>query len=368
MNTWPPFFSVVCIPLTLLGHLSIYLVTSLWVLLNFAVLLLLLDLLARILYGRPMTLRRSAPGRLSITSVELLVPLALTSTFLFSNFEMTQINIILLGLTLGGLYLLASGRTLGGALAIGFAIAIKVMPVVILPYLAYRRAWRAFLASSLAAAAFSLSPILVFGWSRFWQYVAIWRRVIGWGWGVGANNQSIFAMWDRFIGLHVYPYAPGENLYLVQSDAPGVRLAWWITMGVIGLLALRQFRIGTAASPWVAAAEWSAVLIVSALAGPVSWKHYMVVLLLPNALLFAVWRRPDIDGAARAAVGWVLCASVVLAVLTAHDLVGGELSTQLELGGVATLSGLVMLGGLFWLRGRRDLLIAPDAPPPFVTG
>ncbi|MEP6472878.1 MAG: glycosyltransferase family 87 protein, partial [Gemmatimonadota bacterium] len=134
INTWPPFFSLVCVPLALLSQIKPYLATSVWLLLNFGFVLAVLNLLARILYGRRLTLRRVAGGSsLSITSAALLAPLALTSTYLFNNFEHVQINLILLGLSLGGLYLLDRGRMVAGALALGLAIAMKVMPVVLLP-------------------------------------------------------------------------------------------------------------------------------------------------------------------------------------------------------------------------------------------
>lgn len=368
VNTWPPFFSLVCVPLALIARVSTYLATSLWILLNFAVLLLILDLVALTLYGRRLTLRRQAAPGLSITSAELFVPLVLTAFYLFNNFELVQISLIMLGLTLGGLYLLQTGRTAAGALALGLAIAIKIMPVVFLPYLAYRRAWRACLATAIAAGALALSPIGVFGWTRFWEYVATWRRVIGFGWGVGSYNQSIYAMWDRIIGHHLYPFAPGENYFLIQSGHPGVMVAWWATIGLIGLVALWRFRFGAAASPRVIVAEWSVVLIVSALAGPVTWKLYLVVLLLPNALLFAVWRLPAIGRRDRRAVGWVLFSSAFLALLNAHDLFGHYLSGQLEVGSITTLSGLVMLAGVLWLRGRPDLLSGSGAPVEFAAG
>lgn len=358
INTWPPFFSLICVPLALVARLSVYLATSLWLLLNYATLLVVLDLLARILYQKRLTLRRQSESALSITSAGLLVPLALTSTYLFNNFEHVQINLILLGLTLGGLYLMEEGRLGLGALSLGLAIAMKVMPVVLLPYLALRRRWRPFFAASTVAALLSLSPIAVFGPSRFLDYVASWRRVVGWGWGVGAYNQSLYALWDRLIGHHVYPFAPGENYNLVKSGHPLVPIAFALSLLVLVVAILRQFRISAAPSRSVLATEWSAMLIFSTLWGPVAWKLYFVVLLVPSALLFLVWRQVGIDPADRRTIGLALFGSAFLAFLTGHDLIGNQLAGQLELGSIATFSTLVMLAGVLWLRGRPDLLAA----------
>ena len=353
INTWPPFFSLICVPLALIAKVSVYLATSLWLLLNFACVIVVLGLVARVIHDRRMTLGLQGKPELSITSALLLVPLLLTSTYLFNNFEHVQINVILLALTFGGLYLMQEGRTWPGAIALGLAAAMKVMPVVILPYLAFRRQWRAFIAASAATALFSLSPILVFGWGRFWQYVASWRRVLGWGWGVGAYNQSLYAMWDRLIGHHVYPFAPGDNYNLVKSGNPLVPVAFGLTLLLIGAITLRQFSRSAPASKLTTAAEWSAMLILTTLWGPVAWKLYFVVLLVPNALLFAVWRR---NPQARRTIGLFLFGSAFLALFTGHDLVGAALSAQLELGSIATISVLVALAGVLWLRGRPDLL------------
>jgi len=95
------------------------------------------------------------------------------------------------------------------------------------------------------------------------------------------------------------------------------------------------------------------MLILTTLWGPVAWKLYFVVLLVPNALLFAVWRR---NPPARRTIGLFLFGSAFLALFTGHDLVGAALSAQLELGSIATISVLVALAGVLWLRGRPDLL------------
>ncbi|HKV73338.1 MAG TPA: glycosyltransferase family 87 protein [Gemmatimonadales bacterium] len=355
INTWPPFFALVCVPLALIGRVSTYLATSSWLVLSYAVLLLVLDLLARILYGQPMTLRRTGPG-IPIASAGLFVPLLLTSTYLFNNFEHTQISVVLLGLTVGGLYLIDRGRTWAGSAALGLAIAMKLMPVVFLPYFALRRQWRAFFQCGLITGALSLSPILVFGWTRYWDYVASWRKVLGWGWGVGAYNQSLYALWDRFIGHHVYPFAPGDNYNLNRSGDPAVQAAFLVSLAILGLLTLWRLLKPPFDRPRTAITEWSAVLILSTMWGPVLWKLYLVVLLVPAALLFAVWRSPGLDAASRRTCAWFLFGSAVLQLGTAHDIAGRWLSPQLELGGVATWSALVMLAGVLWLRGRPDLL------------
>ena len=62
VNTWPPLFSLGCSPLALIARLSPTLARGLWVVLNYAAVLLLLDVLARLVYGKRLSLRAVPPG------------------------------------------------------------------------------------------------------------------------------------------------------------------------------------------------------------------------------------------------------------------------------------------------------------------
>lgn len=351
VNTWPPFFSLLCVPLALLAAPTPYLARGIWLGLNAACLLLVIHLVARLVYGRALGLRADAPG-LSLVAPELLVPLLLTGRYVISNFEHLQINLVLFAVTLGGLYLTAARRPVAGGVLLGFATAIKVMPGAFLLYLAYRRRWRAALAGALATAACSVSPILVFGGSRFWDYVAAWRAAVAAGWGAGRMNQSVFAMWDRFLGQHMLPFSVRGADELPESGEPLVLVAVALSLAVVTVLVLRVFRAPSGRDGWGAVAEWSIVFIVAALFGPVSWKAYLVVLLLPNALLFAVWRSPRVAARTRRVAGGVLLVAFVIGGLTAHGLVGRAVAETLEMTSVVTMAALVLLGGLLWLRPR----------------
>ena len=351
VNTWPPFFSLLCVPLALLAAPTPYLARGLWIVLNVGLLLAVFRLLARLVYGQALSLRAAGPG-LSLAAPELLVPLLLSGRYVVANFEHLQINIVLFALALGGLHLAVTRRELAGGLLIGLGAAIKVMPAAFVLYLAYRRRWRAALAAAAATAAFSLSPILAFGWDRFWDYVAAWRAAVAAGWGAGRMNQSVFAMWDRLLGHHMLPFAVRGADEIPESGDPLPLVAVALSLAVVALLALWAFRGRSRPDGWAMLAEWSVVFIVAALFGPVAWKAYLVVLLLPNALLFAVWRSPGIDAATRRSAGAVLLVSFLIGGLTAHGVVGRAIAERLEMTSVVTVGTLVLLGGLLWLAPR----------------
>jgi hypothetical protein len=353
INTWPPFFSLLCVPLALLSNASPLLSRGFWTVLNYGGFLIAMHLVARLLYGRALSLRaETGPGRLSLAAPELLVPAFLTYYYLTSNFEHLQINVLLFALTLSGLFLQATGRERAGGLAIGLGTAIKVMPVLFIPYLLYRRRLRAGAWAAGTAAAFSLTPALVFGWNRFLGYASAWKGALEQGWGVGFMNQSVFALWDRFLGHGMLPFTTPGAVFVPRSGMLVVTVAWLLSLAAVAVLGLVLFRGTIRPDSDEAVAEWSVVFLVAALFGTVAWKAYLVVFLLPNALLFKHGFSLDADRGTRRTIGLILVSSFLLGGPTSKEVVGRHLSCVLQMTSCITFAGWILLGGLFWLRGR----------------
>ena len=89
-----------------------------------------------------------------------------------------------------------------------------------------------------------------------------------------------------------------------------------------------------------------------ALGGPVTWEAYLVVMIVGNGLLFRTWRYAE-DRLRRKAAALTLAISFALSGLTAPSLLGSSLSGRMEMAGVDTLSGLVLLTGLLVVRWQR---------------
>ena len=351
VNTWPPFFSVVSVPFALLDRVSPYLARSIWLTLTWASLLWALALIARLVYGKRLAFRRSEDA-LDIASPELLVPFALTLPYILNNFELLQINCILFALVLWGLLLQAEGRETAGGFAIGAAAAMKVMAIAFLPYFLYRKRWRAAFWLAAATVVFFLSPALILGWAKFLKDVALWPGALHASWGSGNAQQSVYAMWDRILGYGYVPFAVPGTFLLPLSGARSAKVAWEITCAVAAVLGAIAFR-GTPRpdSRW-AQVEWAVVFVAATVLSPLMRKHYLVVLLIPNALLYSAWRSASFDPRDRRALGGVLFASFALSVPTLHDLIGKSLAVRLEMGSVVTYGALIMLGGLLWYRSR----------------
>jgi hypothetical protein len=350
-NTWPPFFSLAAVPLGLLDRVSSYLARLVWIALTWAAIIWALNLIARLLYGKRLRLRPD-DSSLTITSPELLVPFALALPFLINNFELLQVNMILFTLALWGLYLQANGREAAGGVTIALAAAMKVMAIAFLPYLLYRKRWRAAFWMAAASVFFFFCPAFFFGWAKFWKDVALWLPALHDSLGAGNASQSVYAMWDRILGYGYIPFAVPGTFVLPMSGTRSATIAWEISCVIAALLGAIACR-GTPqpGSRW-AQVEWAIVFVAATILSPLTRKPYLVVLLFPYALLYAAWRSTDLDPRTRRVLRNVMFISFGLSVPTMHDLIGKSLAVRLEMGSIVTYGSLVMLGGLLWYRSR----------------
>jgi len=356
LNTCPPVFSVFCVGPALLDRVSPSFGRAMWLLVNLSALLFVLHLASRLIHG----------ARLPISSAPLLVPLLVTLPYILYHLLYHQVNLIVFALTLGGMKLQEDRKEWQGGLLVGLASALKVMPILFLPYLLYRRRWVAALWAFIAAAGFTLSPILVMGWDRFAGDFQHWIAMLTHNpcWDAGQRNQSILAMWDRILGHGMIPFVSPGVTYLPMSEAPIVRFAWVATVFVTGLLLLLAFRGRPRRGGLAAVAEWSAIFVASAIVGPVGWKHYLIVLLLPNLLLYEVWRSPGDPGTRRLA-GAVLWGCFLLGIASTHNIFGSGWCLRIGMASNLTLGALTMIGGLLWLRRAMDVegCDVPELPP-----
>jgi alpha-1,2-mannosyltransferase len=351
VNTWPPFFSLLCVPLALLDRLSDPLLRYAWAGLNLAALLLALALVSRAVYGMGLARGAESP-KSSWGFVRMFVPLLLTMPYIDSNVEHQQVSILIFVMVLAGLLLEENGNAAFGGIAVGAAIAMKIMPALFLLYWSYRSRWRAAIYGVLAAVGFSLSPILVFGPAQFRHDAVMWFSIVRKGWGAGSMNLSLFAMLDRIFGHRFVPFlAPGIE-HLDFSGNPIVRVAWIGSMAAIGIVCLFSFRGREEPGSWAIRAEWSVIFILSALAGPVMWRHYLVVTLLGNALLWGVWLSQALSNRARRGILAALILCFVMSLPVLPDSLGKPLIHRLEMGSIVTDAALLLLGALLWFRFR----------------
>jgi len=364
MNTWPPFFGLLCIPLALLARISLYGTRFLWLMLNLAALVFSWGAAVRLVHGRKLLLTRSstsAEDGIDIGSSVALLPLLFCACWILSNFEHIQINILIFAITLFGLLFHRERRDVLAGLLIGVAAAMKVMPILFVPYFVWRRQWRAALFITLFAIGWSLLPATVYGWKTYQDQLAGWRENVHPGWGVTSMNVSVYATVDRWVGYGIAPFtftSPATDA-LPSSGSRYTAPVVGALLALTTLLGLWLFRGPYDPRHRSTVAEWSTVFLVASLFGTVTWKAYFVVLLLPMTLFVATWRDQDVEPAFRRRLQILTWSAFVLSLAGAGDLFPGNLAVRMQMAFLLTVMGLGILGILFWYRSRVSRVTTP---------
>ncbi len=172
------------------------------------------------------------------------LPAFVTITFVFDMFDLGQPNLMLLAMMLYGFWLVQHARPWMAGSMFALATAIKVFPVAVLPYLVWRRQWKA-VASTLVFLGLFLFvlPGPIRGFEHNAAELKTWYRgMIGsssekgfgqrdeqnWSW----VNQSIIAMTHRLTRPVNYnqddPSKPPRTMNIVNLD---FKTANWVGAG-----------------------------------------------------------------------------------------------------------------------------------------
>ncbi len=108
----------------------------------------------------------------------LLVTIVLSARYILYNFEMMQMTVFLLWGSLESLSQFKKGRAIPGSLLLALIINIKILPIVLLPYLIYRKESKAALYTLLFSVFFLLLPALFTGWQGNLQLLSSWWNSI----------------------------------------------------------------------------------------------------------------------------------------------------------------------------------------------
>lgn len=266
---------------------------------------------------------------------------------------------------------------------VGVSAGLKVMPILFVPYFAFKRWWRAAAGAVAAAAVVTLAPILAFGPSGWWAHTLTFiersRTVpipVDWG------THSLFAMVDRYVGhqLLANPHILDSELQLKASGHPlvmPITIALWLLVALLFVFVSR--RSGRDPASREATVEFAMVFMIIPLVSPsIAWQTYFIFMLLGHAVL---WRaatdpvrsslNPEIEDQAlteggpaealldkgdRRTIRMLLAVSFVLGTVASASVVGSAMARRLQWLSILTFSALAALAALYYLRwvmGRR---------------
>jgi len=231
----------------------------------------------------------------------LAMPGFVTITWVFDMFDLGQPNLVLLALMLYGFWSMQHGRPLMAGCMFALAIAIKVFPIAVLPYLAWRRQWIA-LASLLVFLVIFLFvvPAPVRGFQNNIDDLKTWCRGMvasgsekgfgqrdeqNWSW----VNQSIIAMTHRLTRPINFnqddPSRPVRTMNVVDIS---FKAANWLVVGISLAIGLGYIAVMPPASRRTEksdAEELGLLFCLITVASPLARQYYFMWLIFPMTVL-----------------------------------------------------------------------------------
>lgn len=166
--SYSPFFAFILMPLALL---PLWLADLLWLFLNLLALFRIFDLIVLFLGIKKDFTRKEYKWWVFLT-------LLFSVRFILYNFDLSQVTLILLCGSLESLRLAIKRQWTMGGLVLAVVISIKLMPLVMLPYLFYRRFWQVGLATLGFMLLLNLTPSVLYTWSDYQSLMKEWFIVL----------------------------------------------------------------------------------------------------------------------------------------------------------------------------------------------
>ena len=166
--SYSPFFAFILIPLSIL---PLWLADWLWLFLNLLALFRIFDLIVIFLGIKKDFTRKEYQWWIFLT-------LLFSVRFILYNFDLSQVTLILLCGSLESLRLAIKRQWAMSGFVLAVVISIKLMPLVMLPYLFYRRFWQAGLATLGFMLLLNLTPSVLYTWSDYLSLMKEWFVVL----------------------------------------------------------------------------------------------------------------------------------------------------------------------------------------------
>jgi hypothetical protein len=283
------------------------------------------------------------PGRLAV------LPLAHVVVAYYFQWDMRSANsnLLVFAAVMFGCAALAAGRDAAGGFWFALAVALKVMPVLILPYLAWTRRWRA-----LAwACGFSLVfwvgvPLVAFGADGLRSVYADWAAELTRAASANVNTHPIL------ISLHkAASHVAGDNASAARAIVLGV-CGLWVGVGLAGAAACWG---GRPRDGYAILTHVSLLILGPVAVNPYLEPYHLIPLAVPAVLLLAA----AVDAHQSKQVRLVSVVGFVagMAILKA--------SSPWPLRGLlVNAQALVMCGTAVWVAWARVASAVPDETAP----
>lgn len=250
------------------------------------------------------TLARMARGPHGppLHSIGIALVLMLAGRPIMSDLQHGNINILILFLVVAALEFWRRGGDVGAGLTLALAIATKVTPALFVPYLLYKRAWKAAAWCGVGLVLYLLVvPSVVLGPEYNWRVLMTWRHNIISPFVEGEVIRSTQEVNQSMVGVitrlttqskELAPHSNGGTEHdLNLASWPPEQVAVGVKVLSIGLVLLLGFLCRTRAlgrdDPRLLG-EYALVVLTMLFVSERSWKHHFVTIVLP--LMYLVYQ------------------------------------------------------------------------------
>ena len=277
--------------------------------------------------------------------------LLLIAKFLLREIELGQTDFLQLLLILSLFVFLEKGNEFLGGLFLALSVIIKLTPLIVVPYLIYKKRFRTLVWSFVFIFAFFFFPCLIYGFDGNLSLLRNWHEFLSLSSPpLIANdmNQSIFGMFYRFLTASEY------NVNFLNLDPNVVNvLIYVITIGsYVCLLFFSRLsrKIEISFIHAQEAIEYSFLLIFIALFSPLGWiQNFSSLVLASMVLVYYTFR----TGFRDKTVNFLLIFSFVLGSAINYETVGRRLNDLALYYSLITIGAILIAAGLSRLRLSR---------------
>ena len=262
---YPPFFAMAMAPLALLAYKTAH---AAWYVINLSA-----------LAASTWLYIRTRRADLTPAEIALAVIMAAISWPALFTFGAGQANWVVLLMLVAGLASLHARRDVLAGLLVAGAVAVKLTPVLLLAWLAWRRRWKAVATAGVALAALVAAGWAVAGWDSYVVYAREMVPLLSRGCAHWVN-QSLAAFTTRLFDapdMFSWELATPSTLARLAASAAGLLIM------AASFLVMRGSRLRDARMRLDL--EFSLVTIVTLFVSPISWTHHSVLSLLGFLLL-----------------------------------------------------------------------------------
>ena len=260
---YPPVFSLLMVPLTLIGPAA---ASLLWYVGIVASLAASMWMLTRLLF--PLEAVRQVPLALALTLLAMLFGPVRT------NLAAGQTDVLLLLLIVASFATFARGRLAQAGMLLALGVAIKPTVVFLALFFLWKRAYRSFATFAVGGALLLIIPTLYFGLQSVFDFVAVGQYWSSAAFSITPTNQSPYAMLLRLFTVNGFtqPIADASGLVAIARYAIPILavVVLLLNVGRTRQVPIRRLTM-----------EFGLVILAMLIAGPVSEDNHFTFLLLP---------------------------------------------------------------------------------------